>query len=97
MSGVTSIFYWKNPQHEEVDFVVKEGTKVKKLIQVCYNVDDIDTKKREVRALIKASQELKCNNLLVITDDFKAVEEVNWYGTKRKIKFVPLREWLCFS
>lgn len=97
VSGVTSIFYWKNPQHEEVDFVVKEGTKVKKLIQVCYNVDDIDTKKREVRALIKASQELKCNNLLVITDDFKAVEEVNWYGTKRKIKFVPLREWLCFS
>ena len=94
LNGVTNIFYWQNPQHEEVDFVIKEGTKIKQLVQVCYDVDDINTKKREVRALIKASQELKCKDLLVITDDYKATEEANWYGGKGKIRFIPLWEWL---
>ena len=31
-----NIFYWKNIQHEEVDFVIKEGIKVIQLIQACY-------------------------------------------------------------
>ncbi|MEK6845095.1 MAG: ATP-binding protein, partial [Nanoarchaeota archaeon] len=26
------VYYWKNPQHEEVDFAIKEGLKMKKLI-----------------------------------------------------------------
>jgi predicted AAA+ superfamily ATPase len=25
IGGALSVFYWKNPQNEEVDFVVKEG------------------------------------------------------------------------
>lgn len=88
------IFYYKDPQQKEVDFVVKEGFKVKQLIQACYNIDDYDTKQREIRALITASKELKCNNLLVITWDYEAEEEFSWFGTTRKIKFVPLWKWL---
>ena len=45
-------YYWKNVQHEEVDFVIKKD-KVKQLIQVCYDMDDLNTKKREIMALIK--------------------------------------------
>lgn len=88
------IFYWKNPQQEEVDFVVKEGLKVKQLIQVCCDLEDIKTKERETRALIKASKELKCKNLFVITEDYEANEEISWFGIKRKIKFIPLWKWL---
>ena len=86
---ITEISYWKNQQKEEVDFVVKEG-KVKKLIQVCYKIDDIDTKKRELRALIKASKELKCRNLLVITGNYEAEET----HKGKKIRFIPLWKWL---
>lgn len=88
------IYYWKNPRMEEVDFVVKKGTKVKRLIQACYDVSDMDTKEREVRALIKAGKELKCDDLTVLTNDYSGEEKVKWFGTAKKIKFVPLWKWL---
>jgi len=88
------IYYWENSQHHEVDFVVKEETKVRQLIQVCYNINDLETKKRETRALLKASKELKCKNLLIITEDYEKEENINWFGTKRKVKIIPLWKWL---
>jgi len=79
-------FYHKN----EVDFVVKEGLNVKQLIQVTYasSLDEIN--KREIKALIKVSEELKCKNLLVITWDHEDEIKVK----NRKIKFIPLWKWL---
>ena len=94
LSGVAKIYYWKNPQREEVDFVVKKGTKINELIQVCYDIDDIKVKERETRALLKASKELKCNNLLVLTREYEAEERISWFGTRRKVKFMPLWKWL---
>lgn len=87
--ALTEIFYWSDGK-SEVDFVIKKGMKVKQIIQSCHNIADFDTKKREIMALLKASKELKCKNLLVITEDYKAEELVK--GTK--IKFVPLWKWL---
>lgn len=88
-SPLMNIYYWKNIQHEEVDFVIKEG-KVKKLIQVCYDIEDYDTKKREIRALLKASSELKCNNLLIITESKEGEEKIKG----KTIKYIPLWKWL---
>jgi len=85
-----SIFYWQNPRHEEVDFVLKEGLKIKQLIQVCCDISDLETKEREIRALLKASKELKCKNLLMITGDYEAEEKAEWFGLKGKIVFMPL-------
>ena len=87
-------YYWKNQQQEEVDFVIKEGLKIKQLIQVCFNIKDLDTKSREIRALIKASKELKCNNLLIITEDTESEERAEWFGDRATIKFIPLWKWL---
>ena len=84
------IYYWRDLKHREVDFVMSEGLKVKQLIQVCYDVSDIDTKERELKALVKASNELKCNNLLVITWDYKGEEEFKG----KRIKFIPLWKYL---
>ncbi|MBI2451927.1 ATP-binding protein [Candidatus Pacearchaeota archaeon] len=89
-----SVFYWKNQQQEEVDFVLKKGTKVTQLIQVCFNIKDYKTKNREVRAIIKASKELKCYNLIIINEDYEAEEEAEWFDDKAKIKFIPLWKWL---
>lgn len=82
------IYYYSN--NYEVDFVVKEGLDVKQLIQVCYDLSNFDTKKREINGLLKAGQKLKCNNLLLITSD-QEVEE-KYKGIK--IKLVPLWKWL---
>lgn len=87
---LTDIFYWQDIQKREVDFVIKEGSKIKQLIQVCLDVNDITTKKRELTALIKASKELKCNNLLIITEDKEGKEVFE----SRKIKYISLWKWL---
>jgi len=84
------MYYWKNIQHEEVDFVLKKGASIDQLIQVCYDIDDLDTKKRELRALVKAGNELKCNKLLVITEDYEGTETFK----KKRIQFIPLWKWL---
>lgn len=87
------IYYWKNPQHEEVDFIVKEGLKVTQLIQVCWSIYDERTKEREIRALLKASKELKCKNLFIITEEREGEEKIKG----KNIKFVPLWKWLLME
>ena len=82
------IFYWNNGK-SEIDFILMQGLKIKQLIQVCHNINDYDTKRRETKALVKASKELKCKNLLVITFDYEAEETIQG----NRIKFIPLWKW----
>lgn len=84
------IYYWKDHQQREVDFIIKRGPKINQLIQVCYDIEDIKVKDREIDGLIRASKELKCNNLLVITEDKDGDEIID----KKKIRHIPLWKWL---
>lgn len=86
----TSINYWKNHAQKEVDFVLRRGIKVLKLIQVTYASDKNGINEREVKNLLLASEELRCNNLLVITWDYEAEEKIKG----KKIRFIPLWKWL---
>ena len=90
----TETYFWKNQQQEEVDFLTKKGQKITQLIQVCYDISNPETRKREERSLLKAGKELKCKNLLVITGDYEAKEEAEWYGIKAEIEYMPLHKWL---
>ncbi len=92
--GRISLFYWRSPQNEEVDFVVKEGLHVSHLIQVCSDISNPKTLKREMRALIKASQELNCDDLLLLNDHSDRTETFNWQNTERQIRLMPLWQWL---
>jgi predicted AAA+ superfamily ATPase len=82
------IFYVRN--NYEVDFVVKEGTEVKQLIQVTYASNKDEIEGREINALIKASKLLNCKNLLVITWDYEDEAIVE----NKRIVFKPLWKWL---
>ena len=86
----SQINYWKSEKQEEVDFAIKEGQKIKSLIQVCWDISKKETRERETKALIKASQELGCSNLLVITGNYDANEKTGG----KKIIFKPLWKWL---
>ncbi|MCK4761185.1 MAG: ATP-binding protein [Candidatus Aminicenantes bacterium] len=94
LNGELECFYYNTKQGYEVDFVIKKGLEITQLIQVCYNVEKQNTKNREVRALLHASVELKCNRLTVITADHENIEDSEWQGIKGKIEFVPLWKWL---
>ena len=84
------LYYWKDQQHREVDFVIQEGADVARLIQVCYDIDDPKTKARELKSLVRAAGELNCHDLLVITWDWEGEEEFKGCD----IRFVPLWQWL---
>ena len=84
------IYYFRDYQGREVDFVVKEGLNVGQLIQVTYANDRDEINEREIKALLKASEELKCKNLLCITWDFEGEEKIDG----KKVKFLPLWKWL---
>jgi predicted AAA+ superfamily ATPase len=94
ISGRISLFYWKSPQNEEVDFVVKEGLRITRLIQVCSDISNPKTLKREMRALIKSSQALHCDELLLLNDRIDRTEMFKWQDAERPIRLMPLYQWL---
>lgn len=83
-----TLFYYKTRNQKEIDFVLKEGEKIKSLIQVCYSIG-FQTK-REISALIEGAQELACQGLNIITWDEEGEENIK----NQKIKFIPLWKWL---
>jgi predicted AAA+ superfamily ATPase len=94
IAGRISLFYWKSPQNEEVDFVIKEGLHISRLIQVCSDVSNPKALKREMRALIKASQELHGDELLLLNDRIDRTERFKWQDAERPIRLMPLWQWL---
>jgi len=87
------VYYWKTKDGKEVDFLIKEGTKVKELLQVCFNANEPQTKKRELNSLIEAMKEFKLKTGIVITEDKEMEERVSG----KTIRFLPLWKWLLCS
>lgn len=81
----TSLFYYRSRNDREVDFVTRQGTHINQLIQVCYDMTSPKTEKREVSSLIECAGELKCNNLLIITNN----EEREIHTDGYNIKVIP--------
>jgi len=84
------VYYWKNKTGEEVDILLKDGTKVHELIQVCWNFEDSKTKKRELKGLLAGCKEFKLKKGVIITEDYEKEEEI----MGKKVKFIPLWKWL---
>ena len=84
-----SLFYYRTSNDKEVDFVTRDGRKVTALIQVSYDISKHKTRERELDALVRASEELKCDNLMLIT--WNVDETVGYKG--RSIQIVSLRKW----
>jgi len=87
-SNQTEIYYYK--QQHEVDFVVVKNRKVVELIQVCKNISYPKTLNREVRALLEASEVLKCKKLTIIAEVGRNSITVE----NKTISLLPITEWL---
>jgi hypothetical protein len=84
------VYYYITKNNYEIDFLVFEKNKVKQLIQVCYDLTNINTFERETRSLVEASKELNCNDLLILTNGLERQEIIK----NKKINFVPVWKWL---
>ncbi len=59
------LHYWKNGA--EVDFVLSRRQRPFRLIQAAYDLTAPKTRQREVDALLKASAQLHCDDLHIVT------------------------------
>ncbi len=84
------INYWKNKAGIESDFVIREGLKIKAIIQVMYELNDEKTKEREIKGLLSCAKEFNIKKGTIITKDYEAVETID----DIKIEFIPLWKWL---
>jgi len=87
------LYYWKDVQHREIDFILKEGQRVTQLIQVCWQVDVLKTREREIKILLKAMDEFSLNEGVVITEDCEEETAIN----DKKVCFIPLWKWLLLT
>ena len=93
------IYYYKNINGYEADFVVCKGNKVQEIYQVCYNLSSEKTKKRELRGLLTAAKETKCEKLFLITDFHRDTIQQDFHRDTiqqegKTVKIVPAYEWM---
>jgi len=84
-----TMFYYRSRNDKEVDFVLRKGTQVEFLVQVCYDMGNPRTEKREIDSLIECAGELNCRNLVVVTYNEERIIEKSGY----KIAVVPIMKF----
>jgi predicted AAA+ superfamily ATPase len=84
-----TMFYYRSRNDKEVDFVLRQGAHIERLVQVCYDMNSPKTEKREVDAIVECAGELKCDNLTIVTYDNERTIEKDGY----KINVVPIAKF----
>ena len=83
------IYYFDN-RNAEADFVVCNGNRVVGIYQVSYDIDNLKTRRREIKGAVVASKNTKCKNVYILTDH-KSETIVHDDIT---IKIMPVWEWI---
>jgi predicted AAA+ superfamily ATPase len=85
---LNDVYYYQNGY--EIDFVLSNGNKVVELIQVSADISAVKTFNRETNALFRASAELRCDKLILIT-----LNESRTYPANGKtINVISILDWL---
>lgn len=84
-----TMFYYKSRNDKEVDFVLRKGAHIERLVQVCYDMSNPKTERREVASLVECAGELSCGNLTIVTMNENRTIEKDGYV----IDVVPIAEF----
>lgn len=82
------MFYWQDGR--ECDFVVQREEHVEELIQVTWDIEDEDMRKREIDGIKEAAKGTKCGKLTIVTRERKETIEEDGF----RIEVVGIEEWL---
>ncbi len=83
------LYYWKTQNGMEIDFVIKENTKLKNAYQVTYTLttENRDREIRSLTALLKENNDINC---YILT--YEQEETIN--HKNGKIEVIPIWKWL---
>ena len=84
-----TMFYYRSRNDKEVDFVLRKGAHIDRLVQVCYDMSNAKTEKREVDSLLECAEELNCSTLVIVTNNEERSIEKDGY----RINVVPVAKW----
>ena len=80
-------------KEKECDFVLQHEDIVLQLIQVCWQMEDAETRAREIAGLLEARKVTHCDNLYIITHhQEETIEQDGW-----TIHVVPAWKWMLTS
>lgn len=82
--------YWRSDSGKEADFVVLDAGKTRTVYQVCFDLEDPETRQREVSGLLAAGRDLGCDDLVLISTQTPA-------NLPQNIKFITFLDFLAPS
>ncbi len=85
----SDVFYYRE-RGFEVDFLVAKSGVVESIYQVCYDLTEEKTRKREITSLLQGARKFSCRDLTIIT--FSQEEQLDIDGYL--IKVIPATKWL---
>jgi hypothetical protein len=85
-----AVYYYRNKDNSEVDFLVKEKSKIKKLIQVAWSLRDSAARKREIGGLFSAMSDFGLKEGIILTHNEE--ESIRMEG--KIISVRPAYKWL---
>ena len=68
LSNIEKLFYYRE-KSAECDFIIQTNEEITDVIQVCYQLDDLATKKREIKGLLQACKNFGLKQGRIITYD----------------------------
>lgn len=83
------IYYFDN-RNAEADFVVCNVNRVVGIYQVSYDIDNLKTRRREIKGAVVASKNTKCKNVYILTDH----QSETIVHDDITIKVMPVWEWI---
>jgi len=85
-----TVNYWHSASGQEIDFLISQGGKPREAIQVSYEMNNKDTRQREIKSLLAGMKEFGLNQGLILTLNETGEEKQNG----KTIKIKPAWKWL---
>jgi predicted AAA+ superfamily ATPase len=84
------IYYWKDKNGREVDFLIRQGQEITAALQVCQDISADETRKREISGALSAAATFSLPEVKILTADQEGEEILKGV----RILYEPLWRWL---
>lgn len=86
------VFFHKSKK--ECDFVLRKGNKIYQAIQVTVNLDNPQTRNREMDGLLEAMEEYQLKEGLILTESHEEQLNLEHNNNNYFVKIIPIWKWL---